>query len=803
MSLASVAMNASCASAFDTDDVHLVDLKSADIRQRIPLPRNPDIRSVIDAIAYSNDGTRIAISSHKMATHKKVLLLTLITLAGCSAVSSSEEPWMTIESSSLDNAPVPPENPLELTDLPTEMQLHILSMAGLDAARKSGYFAQLADDSTRLRSQFAEEAAMSRGYYEELYKKTATDLGGTIEAVELSPNGETIAVAILPSPFTFHQIALIDRQTGHERARHALMSANVQNHGISNLVFSPNGKQVAASFDGISDIEVVHIESGTITSDDATELPNSAQFLFDNSEVITLSGLATFSSDGRYGARALSDGSVRIIDFGEAPHHRSPGQEAPEHTLKANWSRLSFWSKKPKVRALAFAPRQDRRIAAVYADGSVHLWNLHEPLPIRVLRNHGERIITGGPKPRSLTFAPSGSLVVGWSHGWYHALNTDDDGPPVYSFVENVVQTESSRGRARFSRAGDYMVVPCSSTLLSVRAVRKFPLTPRSTDTQSAAPSLVSAAAWSDYSFDTPGRNVALKFSHDGTKFAVLTYSEIVLADLSSRQTRVIPLQASAFLTAVDLNRHHAALAFSANDRELIAGIPGQEAHITRYETDTGNPIGKVYKFRPVFDPTSLANYLLDSSGTKLAFFDKSEQLSIWRIASEVRRNVVAAHRSEDRLVSWRERSLAVIHRDNSVSVFDIETGKEKRFSSPSQTWTSSAALSPSGDQLAIVRPYRLQNSVEICDVGTEKRLKSIAARSLRKVVYLPDGKRIATTSRIASRAYVRLFDVQSGEEPAVYLPFDNLALGPVFSEDGTKLALATANRVTILEVRQ
>ena len=146
--------------------------------------------------------------------------------------------------------------------------------------------------------------------------------------------------------------------------------------------------------------------------------------------------------------------------------------------------------------------------------------------------------------------------------------------------------------------------------------------------------------------------------------------------------------------------------------------------------------------------------------------------------------------------------SIATVHRDSTVRLWDIETGRELAIWKGHSQWVFHVVFSPDGKQLASVAR---DLSVKVWRVDGKKPVESLAGAASKlqwsvgrdRTELSPDGKILAATQDPTTLALV---DFNSGEVRQV-LPIGAEIRAISFSTDGLRLAVAHGGGIDIWDV--
>ena len=175
-------------------------------------------------------------------------------------------------------------------------------------------------------------------------------------------------------------------------------------------------------------------------------------------------------------------------------------------------------------------------------------------------------------------------------------------------------------------------------------------------------------------------------------------------------------------------------------------------------------------------------------------------ELKVWDAASGQELLTLAGHKNlVIRIVySPDGKRLAALSMDNTLKVWDAHTGREL-LSLPVHVPTGGeVAFSPDGKRVATSNnpSYQFSNSqenqIKLFSAETGEELLTLQGHttSVRRILFSPDGRRLASFSRgDGERRELKLWDAETGEE---LLTFDKVGGGGVaFSPDGHRLVSA------------
>ena len=134
-------------------------------------------------------------------------------------------------------------------------------------------------------------------------------------------------------------------------------------------------------------------------------------------------------------------------------------------------------------------------------------------------------------------------------------------------------------------------------------------------------------------------------------------------------------------------------------------------------------------------------------------------------------------------------RRLASASGDNTVRIWDADTGQEVRTLKGHTSDVRSVCFSPDGRRLASASH---DNTVRIWDADTGQEVRTLKGHTdtVTSVCFSPDGRRLASASNDHT---VRLWDADTGQEVRTFKGHTGPIRGVCFSPDGRRLASADA----------
>jgi WD40 repeat protein len=239
-----------------------------------------------------------------------------------------------------------------------------------------------------------------------------------------------------------------------------------------------------------------------------------------------------------------------------------------------------------------------------------------------------------------------------------------------------------------------------------------------------------------------------------------------------------------------------ARIAFSPDGKNLASGGWLGDPKVRIWEGATGKPLRElgtsqygVYFVAYSPDGKTLAS-CMDSG---VAIWDLKSGTEKWRVKTSRPVDSIA--------ISPDGRLLASAHGDQTVSLWEIKSGKHVRKLPAEQTIaTGSQAVVFAPDGKVLATAGFTDGNVQLWDITTGIRIRSfgIGRDMIYSLAYAPDGKTIATTDGY----FVRLWEVATGRQLRQWAPHwvvYNLAITP----DGKMLAWYAGDQVVLQPVNR
>ncbi|BAZ40306.1 WD-repeat protein [Calothrix sp. NIES-4101] len=186
--------------------------------------------------------------------------------------------------------------------------------------------------------------------------------------------------------------------------------------------------------------------------------------------------------------------------------------------------------------------------------------------------------------------------------------------------------------------------------------------------------------------------------------------------------------------------------------------------------------------------------------GKTLASASTDNTVKLWDINSGREIQTFKGHTKDVSSVSFSPdgKTLASASTDKTVKLWDINSGREIQTFKGHIDWVNSVSFSPDGKTLASASQ---DNTVKLWDVNSGQEIKTFKGHTewVNSVSFSPDGKTLASASTDNT---VKLWDVNSGREIQTFKGHTSYVTSVSFSPDGKTLASAsTDNTVKLWDI--
>jgi WD40 repeat protein/tetratricopeptide (TPR) repeat protein len=190
---------------------------------------------------------------------------------------------------------------------------------------------------------------------------------------------------------------------------------------------------------------------------------------------------------------------------------------------------------------------------------------------------------------------------------------------------------------------------------------------------------------------------------------------------------------------------------------------------------------------------SSLVNSVVFSPDSKtLASASDDNSIKLWDVDTGKQLKTLNGHSSLVNSVVFSPdgKTLASASDDNSIKLWDVATDQQLKTLSGHSSWVNSVVFSPDGKTLA---SGGADNSIKFWDVATDQQLKTLNGHSswVNSVVFSPDGKTLASASDDKT---IKLWDIATGQQLKTLSGHSSWVNSVVFSPDGKTLASGSAD---------
>ncbi|WDD32958.1 AAA-like domain-containing protein [Nostoc sp. UHCC 0926] len=176
--------------------------------------------------------------------------------------------------------------------------------------------------------------------------------------------------------------------------------------------------------------------------------------------------------------------------------------------------------------------------------------------------------------------------------------------------------------------------------------------------------------------------------------------------------------------------------------------------------------------------------------GKTLASASRDNTIKLWNLDTGKEITTLTGHSSWVNSVVFSPdgKTLASASRDNTIKLWNLHTGKEITTLTGHSSWVNSVVFSPDGKTLASASR---DNTIKLWNLHTGKEITTLTGHSswVNSVVFSPDGKTLAFASRDNT---IKLWNLHTGKEITTLTGHSSWVNSVVFSPDGKTLAFAS-----------
>jgi WD40 repeat protein len=195
--------------------------------------------------------------------------------------------------------------------------------------------------------------------------------------------------------------------------------------------------------------------------------------------------------------------------------------------------------------------------------------------------------------------------------------------------------------------------------------------------------------------------------------------------------------------------------------------------------------------------PEPITSLAISPDGKKLASGSEDNTVQLWDVETGKQLTTLTGHSDYVLSVAFSPDGgkLASGSKDKTVRLWDVSTGTQLTTLKGHSSDVSSVAFSPDGKKLASGSD---ENTVRLWDISTGTQLATLTGHSdgVFSVTFSPDGKKLASGSEDNT---VRLWDVETGKQLTTLKGHSSDVRSVAFSPDGKKLASGSSDHTVRL----
>ncbi|MBD2532699.1 AAA-like domain-containing protein [Nostoc flagelliforme FACHB-838] len=191
---------------------------------------------------------------------------------------------------------------------------------------------------------------------------------------------------------------------------------------------------------------------------------------------------------------------------------------------------------------------------------------------------------------------------------------------------------------------------------------------------------------------------------------------------------------------------------------------------------------------------TGVISVVFSPDGKTLASASTDNTIKLWNLDTGKEITTLSGHsdRVNSVVFSPNGKTLASASTDNTIKLWNLDTGKEITTLSGHSDRVNSVVFSPDGKTLASAST---DNTIKLWNLDTGKEITTLSGHRHRvnSVVFSPDGKTLASVSTDKT---IKLWNLDTGEEITTLSGHSNSVNSVVFSPDGKTLASASTDKM-------
>jgi WD40 repeat protein len=603
-----------------------------------------------------------------------------------------------------------------------------------------------------------------------------------VKSVAFSPDGKQVItgsndfVAKLWDVVTGREIRTFNWQkTSHNR--------KVQDGGVLSVTFSPDGKQIiSASYDKTIKLWDIATGNEIRTFSGHTDRVESVAFSPDGKQIISASDDKTIKLwdvvTGRE-IRTFSGHTHRVESVAFSPDGRQVLSGSWDHTVKlwdaATGSEIrTFTGHTSIVNSVAFSPDGKQVLSGCY-DKTIKLWDTATGNEIRTFSGHTDYVL-------SVAFSPDGKQVLSGCHDKTIKLWDVATGSEIRTFTGHILQVET----VAFSPDGKQVLSGAERSVklwdtATGQEIRSFTGHTNNVNSVAISPDGLYVTSCSGlFSSDntvklwdiTTGRIIrtfaghtddvfSVKFSPNGNQIISVSNGTIKLWDIATgREIR-------------NFNGSRS-VAFSPDGKQVVIGSEDYVAKL--WDVVTGREIitysGRSVVYSLVFSPDG--NQILSCASVGIVLYNAVTGMIIrtfgMRITDWGATTLRGGHEGEVTTVAFSPDGTHILSgsEDNTIKLWDTNTGNLIRTITGHTSFVNSVAFSPDGRQIL---SGSSDNTVKLWDAETGNLIRTFAGHTgtVNTVAFISNYKQIVSGSDDRT---IRLWDLATGKEIATFVSF-------------------------------